>query len=186
MYCLHQGQVYLHQYGFNIEVDEYPYSIKSGRYPPCPAAPFVRSIAGKKPLYLHENRIYKCGVDEAEIQNYARLGSHRNFLEAYGVLDTSDGPCLILSWLPNSTTLENLLIHNTKAVDFKEIGSQFVQAIEYLHSRGICHGDIVPENILWDYDQQRVVVIDLESDEHDPECFEDDNGRVNWILKRLG
>jgi hypothetical protein len=78
-YCLNQGQIYKHQYGFNVEVDEYPYLVSSGLYPTCPDAPFVESIAGNKSLYLHDDKIYKCGVDEAEIKNYVKMGSNPHF-----------------------------------------------------------------------------------------------------------
>ena len=32
--------------------------------------------------------------------------------------------------------------------EFYELGVQIVQAIQYLHSRGVCHGNLNPDNIL--------------------------------------
>jgi len=190
MWCLKQGTVYLHHYGFNVEVDEYPYPIKSGRYSPCPVAPVVRSISGKKSIYVYDNKVYKCGPGndlEVEIKNYEKLGQNKHFLEFYGVEDTTDGACLILEWLENAHTLEDLFQHRhlRQQVDFEEFETQLTSAIKYLHSRGICHGDLYSGNMLWDYNQERVVVIDLQSEEHTEECFDQDIRELNAILRTL-
>jgi serine/threonine protein kinase len=103
------------------------------------------------------------------------------------VNDTEDGLCLILEWLPNSITLEMLILYNYNphSINKNEVANQLVEAVKYLHSKGICHGDLVSENILWDYDQNRLVIIDLESDQFNEECIQGDYMYLNRLLKRL-
>lgn len=50
---------------------------------------------------------------------------------------------------------------NTRAVNFPDIAFQVVNGLKYLHDNNIIHGDIKPENILYDTDTRKVSIIDF-------------------------
>jgi calcium-dependent protein kinase len=65
---------------------------------------------------------------------------------------------LVMEYLP-LPSLDNYNIKNEK--DLKDIVSQTIEAIEYLHNRNICHRDVKPDNILYDAAEQKIKIIDF-------------------------
>lgn len=68
---------------------------------------------------------------------------------------------IYLEYLPHFSTFEDMF--GTAPDNFLEMTNQSFAALDYLHSRGLVHGDLGnPTNILWDEDKNRIVLIDLE------------------------
>lgn len=66
-----------------------------------------------------------------------------------------------MEYLPRYFTFEELF--GSLPDNFYDIVTQSYNALDYLHSKGYYHGDLgSPVNILWDYNNNRVVLIDLE------------------------
>jgi hypothetical protein len=101
--------------------------------------------------------LIKCS-SPIEIANYERIGQHPNFLQYYGTINTPQGPCLILEYLPNSVDFDDL--YGTTPPYFTAIVEQSIDALNYIHTIGITHNDIHGGNLIWDYLDIRVVFID--------------------------
>jgi serine/threonine protein kinase len=119
---------------------------------------------------------------EIEAENYEKLGPHPNFLEYYGSYDSPVGKCIVLEYLSNFSTFEEMF--GTSPDNFLEIVTQSYAALDYLHSKGLTHGDLgSPINILWDHDKNRVVIIDLEGRSIDePRDIIPDNRDLSLLL----
>lgn len=107
---------------------------------------------------IEGNKIGKCKASiEVERDNYEKLGYHPNFLKYYGTRDN----CIILEYIPDSMTLEDMF--GSDPDNFKDIVYQSFTALDYLHGKGLSHGDLGnAKNVLYDDMNNRIVIIDLE------------------------
>lgn len=119
-----------------------------------------------KAIYLENNKevavkvINKGGIDKQK--NINRLKQeitilkqlkHKNIVEFHGFIETNQKIYIIMEYI-KSGTLKNL-IEKRKDKKFNEeeaskIMESLISAVEYLHSREICHRDIKPDNIMFD------------------------------------
>ncbi|KAJ1946924.1 hypothetical protein GGF37_000823 [Kickxella alabastrina] len=116
------------------------------------------TIAGryvKTPIYTYyklEGSLKQCIRNE--IETYERV-SHPNICKYYG--------CVVEDGLVTGIVLEKLskTLDRVDIDDPEALISQLIQAVSYIHSLGIVHGDINPYNIM--VDDERLVLIDFDS-----------------------
>lgn len=140
----------------------------------CPVSYVVMPLRDRpdNTIFRSHNRLLKCNTQTANIEynNYLRieLGSpipNRNFLRIYGVHTYDSEKCLIMEYVDNAITFENMIGSNPDNI--LSIAQQSFSALSYLHSLGIIHGDIANgKNILYVEDEDRVIIIDFENDQH--------------------
>jgi len=117
-------------------------------------------VNATRPISMYDDdKIIKCN-SPIEMRSYELLGHHPNFLKYYG----SKNNCIILEYLPNFNDFESMF--GTTPDNFLEIVTQSFSALDYLHYKGLYHGDLGNgKNIVWDLNLNRVVLIDLEGGE---------------------
>ena len=87
----------------------------------------------------------------------------------------------MLEYLRNFTTFQELFGSNPH--EFLELVIESFAALDYLHSKGISHGDLGnPKNIGWDEDNHRVVLIDLENSSNSIQENINDNRDLALLL----
>ena len=161
MSCIKEGQLYsINQYGF------YQRSDSNFDSPlPCPPGLYVQPL-NRPDLFISEDKFIKCSGEEGlpqEIKSYQRLGPHPNLLRYYGYRLTPAGHCIILEYLPDIIPFRDLV--GTQPPQFHELVQQSLAVLKYIHSQGVSHGDLHSENLVWDVDRQRVVLIDFDRSE---------------------
>lgn len=79
-----------------------------------------------------------------------RLVNHPNVARLYDLFDTKDKLYFVLEYLPGGALYEVLSTDDTifSEESASQILKDILQGLEYLHSKGIVHRDIQPENIL--------------------------------------
>lgn len=81
-----------------------------------------------------------------------RFGGHANIVPFYGVADLPDLPeqCgLVFEIFPGGEVYESVIKRGLfTELEAKSIVQQIASALQFLHSHGIVHGDVKPENIL--------------------------------------
>lgn len=153
--CQHNGKIYqVNEYGLTVSVQGTPTNDMSQ----CEGGLYVRPSGNYSYIFVGEDdKLYKCARNESEDEMYKIIGKHHNFLQYYG--RTEEG-CTILEYLPNAVTLYSLM--GTQPVQFLDMVNQAFEALDYIHSLGYGHDDLHANNILWDYDKNRIVIIDLD------------------------
>ena len=168
MYCRDGNHIFkVTKYGVNVKVDHpHPSSVIN----PCPDYPRGTPVLSRENFFLTDDgRLLKCDPrSPKEFRNYQLVGDHPNFLRVYGYHS-----CLLLEYLPRATTLTRV---SDKTL-FSGLLDQAVAAVQYLHSKGLYHGDIHPGNILYDPGPKRLVLIDLETIDH---VGSDEDLRKDW------
>lgn len=141
----------------------------------CPDSYIVDRFMKDDMFVTMDNKLIKCGAG-TEINNYLRLSDNPNFLKLYGVWEYNEYKCIILEYLDGVVTFDGLHVgdylsgHSPKNT-FLLIVRQSFNALAHLNSKGMIHGDISnPRNMLYQFSNDRVIMIDLESDYYfDPE-----------------
>ncbi len=85
------------------------------------------------------------------------------------------GPCMVMEYV-DGQTLDSWLLGNPDLSERRRIFSQLLDAVSYIHSRGILHNDLAPQNILITRADSNVKLIDF--------GFADD--AVHYMDKSLG
>jgi len=79
-----------------------------------------------------------------------QLNGHPNCVHFYGIYEADDDIGLIFELIPDKLSLETLRNRkNDKDVDEISVIDQLVQALLYLHNKGIVHRDIKAANIMF-------------------------------------
>jgi protein-serine/threonine kinase len=102
----------------------------------------IKTIQKKK--FTHTKEIEKIIVEKEIL----KLVDHRNVLKLYRTMQTNSHVYFILEY-GDKGTLANLL--NAKRLSPEQIrvvAAQIIEALSYLHSKGIVHGDLKAENVL--------------------------------------
>lgn len=83
-----------------------------------------------------------------EINLHSKL-DHPNIVKFYGFFEEKDNICLVLEYLNGGTLFEYMnqvgTLSMKEAVGFLR---EVIEALDYVHEKGICHRDIKPENII--------------------------------------
>ena len=74
--------------------------------------------------------------------------------------DSPVGPCIVMEHV-DGTSLDAWLATGPSEKRRKDIFRQMLDAVEYIHSRGVVHNDLSPQNILVTRDGERVKIIDF-------------------------
>jgi serine/threonine protein kinase len=126
------------------------YEVIDGQAPDVPLA-----------LKLHHiGRIRRRALDALRAE-FALLASlaHPNLARVYDFSMSSTGSGFFTQELIRGPTLAGALdLTTAKGV---ELLAQVLRALDFLHARGIVHGDVKPSNILIDAKRQRAVMLDF-------------------------
>lgn len=71
---------------------------------------------------------------------------------------------IIMSKMKGIDMFDYIMNKNTKLkeIDIKHISIQILNTLKKIHSKGITHGDIKPENLIYDEETKKVSIIDFE------------------------
>lgn len=87
--------------------------------------------------------------------------SHPGIVAAMGMVEVIDGrEALMLEWI-DGETLHDFLSKNPDEKTRRSLALQLLDAVEYLHAKGVVHRDIKPTNILVTHDGNRLKLIDF-------------------------
>lgn len=90
-----------------------------------------------------------------------RLGDHPGIIRLYYTFQDERSLYFVLDFAPNGELLS--LIKRMGSLDeegTRYYGSQILDAVEYMHSKGVIHRDLKPENVLLD-DKMRIRITDF-------------------------
>lgn len=94
-------------------------------------------------------------MNEQQIQREVRIHSslrHPNIVKLYAAFEDAVGVYLVLEYCPRGDWFQEMRrmpggrLSEQKAAT--EVVEPILRALQYLHSRGVCHRDVKPENIL--------------------------------------
>lgn len=101
---------------------------------------------------LTTSRTFKRKFLHREI-NVVRGLNHRNIIKYYRSIETTHRIYIIMEYARNGSLLDMIRRENFfSEMKARRIYHQLIDALEYIHSRGIVHRDIKCENILFDDD----------------------------------
>jgi eukaryotic-like serine/threonine-protein kinase len=84
-------------------------------------------------------------LNEARIQASLR---HQNIATLYDFLELNNQPCIIMEYVDGQTLLERVMAGSGLPLpEAVSIFQAVVKAVEYIHSQGITHRDIKPQNV---------------------------------------
>eukprot|EP01099_Mayorella_cantabrigiensis_P004741 TRINITY_DN3611_c0_g1_i1.p1 TRINITY_DN3611_c0_g1~~TRINITY_DN3611_c0_g1_i1.p1 ORF type:complete len:268 (-),score=56.71 TRINITY_DN3611_c0_g1_i1:206-1009(-) len=89
--------------------------------------------------------------------------SHPNIVSLVESLHLGESFCVLLEKAPGVSLIDLLTkersLNETEAA---EITSQLVSALKYLHSKGLIHRDVKPDNVIYDRTSRKLKLIDFE------------------------
>lgn len=118
-------------------------------------------------IYRASSEFYSYFCNETNIIEAFNGERHPNVITALDnfVLETEDvvHGCIVMEFV--DTTLKDVLneLDGIKWADVKQIVCQIAEGLHFLHSHGVIHGDIKPENLLVDLKNQVIKVCDVGS-----------------------
>lgn len=123
----------------------------------------VRVIKVMRPELMHNEGAVELFVKEARV---AEGLSHPNIARVFDFRQTKDGTCLLVMEFVEGQDLSKMTARaNLLPVDVVlDIAGQALSALDYLHSNGIVHRDISPDNLILGQDSDgrpKVTLIDL-------------------------
>ena len=86
---------------------------------------------------------------------------HQNIVSAIGLESVEGlGECIVMEYV-DGMTLKEWLTTSPNIINKRKIAKELIDAVSYLHSKGIVHRDIKPENILITRNGEYVKLIDF-------------------------
>jgi len=106
----------------------------------------IKSFSKKK-------NIFSINKIKNEVKIMSKLRKHNNIVKLFELFETEDHYCLVMENvvggnLLNAINKMNKIPENLAKIIFK----QLIKTLQYIHSKGIAHRDIKPDNILLDLD----------------------------------
>ncbi|EAY07039.1 CAMK family protein kinase [Trichomonas vaginalis G3] len=103
-------------------------------------------IIQRKLMDTNENMKYL----ESELRLHSEL-DHPNIVKIFDVLYEEEFIAIIMEYCSNGDMFEHIQCHTMFTfTEQLEIANQLIDALNYMHKKGIYHRDIKPENILFD------------------------------------
>ena len=94
-------------------------------------------------------------MNEQQIQREVRIHSslrHPNIVKLYAAFEDAVGVYLVLEYCPRGDWFQEMRRMPGGRLSEQKVATEVVEpilrALQYLHSRGVCHRDVKPENIL--------------------------------------
>mmetsp|Transcript_8127 Transcript_8127/g.12324 ORF Transcript_8127/g.12324 Transcript_8127/m.12324 type:complete len:695 (-) Transcript_8127:85-2169(-) len=92
-----------------------------------------------------------------EVENQLRI-VHKHIVRLYEVYETPDFLYLVLENCSYGDLEKMLYLRgHFKEIEVKRVAHQLIQGVAYLHSKGIVHCDIKPQNLLFSFDTEKPV-----------------------------
>lgn len=85
---------------------------------------------------------------------------HRNMPKFYGFYRDDEDYYLVMEYIDGPNLLTYMQERMVTSRFFNTVSKQLVDVVLYLHKSGIVHRDIKLENMVWDWENQRVVLVD--------------------------
>ena len=100
-----------------------------------------------------KKNIFSISKIKNEVKIMSKLRKHNNIVKLFELFETEEHYCLVMENIVGGNLLNainkmNKIPENLAKIIFK----QLIQALQYIHSNGIVHRDIKPDNILLDLD----------------------------------
>ncbi|KAL6851596.1 hypothetical protein ACP4OV_020160 [Aristida adscensionis] len=124
----------------------------------------------------------------AEVTVLAKL-QHRNVIKLVGACNCPPVFCVITEFLSGGSLRAFLRKLECKTLPLEKVISialDIARGLEYIHSQGIVHRDVKPENILFDGEFcAKVVDFGVACEEADCNISEDDPGTYRWMAPEM-
>jgi len=128
------------------------------------AYPAVEKALGRKVLLkvMHSHWVQ----DEELLERFRREGlalaeiDHPNIVKAYNFFEEDGLPCLTLEWIDGGTLADNISSGPLPSGEIKRIAEAVLSGLDTVHSHGLLHRDLKPDNILLGNDG-RIVLADF-------------------------
>jgi len=91
--------------------------------------------------------------EEVEI---LRKIDHRHIVKLYDIYETKDHLYMVMEILRGGELFDSIVRRGTYSEkEAAAVMRQIIEAVEYLHSRGIAHRDLKPENLIYEDDPEK-------------------------------
>lgn len=100
---------------------------------------------------------------DMESTSHERAGTHPNIVGFYGSIRQGPRQIFVQEAMPGGDLLDLVLASRQGLPEYQvqSMVAQVLQALCWLHRKGICHGDVKPENILCGHNQHSVKLTDF-------------------------
>jgi serine/threonine-protein kinase len=89
-------------------------------------------------------------IDAARLRDEARAAArlnHPNIAAIYDVLETAQGPCIVMEYVEGETLAQRLARGPMTSEEAMRLGGQLAAALAAAHEHGVVHRDVKPGNI---------------------------------------
>ena len=83
-----------------------------------------------------------------EVEAMLRVKGHPNVVSVEEILDTADGPCIVMEYAEGGSLIDRVERGPLSAAQVVLVGLHVAQALAAAHSAGVVHRDIKPHNLL--------------------------------------